>query len=68
MTMAALGFAILFSNKYKNNLTTFWKFIKNTHPIVNLNNKTIITDQDKSSITSIKEIIPEGALFHCSFH
>jgi hypothetical protein len=68
MTMAALGFAILFGNEDKNNWTKFWKFIKNTHPIINLNNKTIITDQDKGSIALIKDIIPEAALFHCSFH
>ncbi len=66
--MVVLGFAILFGNEDKNNWTKFWKFIKNTHPIVNLNNKTIITDQDKGSIASIKDIIPEAALFHCSFH
>jgi hypothetical protein len=46
----------------------FWKFIKNTHPILNLNNKTIITNQDKGSIASIKDIIPEAALLHCSLH
>ncbi len=68
MTMASLGFAILFGNKNKHNWTTFWKFIKNTHPIVNLNNKTIITDQDKGSIATINEFIPKAALFHCSFH
>jgi hypothetical protein len=68
MTMASLGFAILFSNNDKHNWTTFWKFIKNTHPIFNLNNKTIITDQDKSSIATINEFILEAALFHCSFH
>ncbi len=68
MTMAAPGFAILFGNKDKINWTKFWKFIKNTHPIVNLNNKTIITNQDKGSIASIKDIIPEAALFHCSLH
>ncbi len=68
MTMAALGFAILFGNKDKNNWTKFCKFIKNTQPIVNLNNKTIITNQDKGSIALIKDIIPEAALFHCSFH
>jgi hypothetical protein len=45
MTMAALGFTILFGNKDKNNWTKFWKLIKNTHPIINLNNKTIITHQ-----------------------
>ena len=68
MTMASLGFAILFGNKDKHNWTTFWKFIKNTHPIVNLNNKTIIINQDKGSIATINEFSPEAALFHCSFH
>jgi hypothetical protein len=68
MKMLALGFAILFGNEDKNNWTKFWKFIKKTHPIVNLNNKTIITNQDKGSIASIKDIIPEAALFHCLFH
>ncbi len=69
MTMASLGFAIWFGNKDKHNWTTFWKFIKNTHPIVNLNNKTIITNQDKgSNVATINEFIPEAALFHCSFH
>jgi hypothetical protein len=68
MTMATLGFAIPFGNEDKNNWTKFWKFIKKTHPIVNLNNKTIITNQDKGSIASIKDIISEAALFYCSFH
>jgi hypothetical protein len=68
MTMASLGFAILFGNEDKHNWTTFWKFIKNTYPIVNLNNKAIITNQDKGSIATINEFIPEAALFHCSFH
>ncbi len=31
MTMASLGFAILFGNEDKHNWTTFWKFIKNIH-------------------------------------
>ncbi len=57
MTMASLGFAILFGNKDKHNWTTFWKFIKNNHPIVNLNNKTIITNQDKGSIATINGFI-----------
>jgi hypothetical protein len=65
MTMAALGFAILFGNEDKNNWANFWKLIKNTHPIVYLNNKTIITNQDKGSIALIKDIIPEAALLHC---
>ncbi len=68
MTIASLGFAILFGNKDKHNWTTFLEVHKKTHPIVNLNNKTIIIDQDKGSIATINEFIPEAALFHCSFH
>ncbi len=68
MTIASLGFAILFGNEDKHNWTTFLKFIKNTHPIVNLNNKTIIANQDTGSIATINEFIPEAALLHCSFH
>jgi hypothetical protein len=50
MTMVSLGFAILFSNMDKHNWTKFWKFIKNTHPIVNLNNKTISPTRTRAAL------------------
>ena len=67
-TMAPLGFAILFGNEDTTNWIKFWTFIKSVHPIVNQPTKTVITDQDKGSLASIKQILPEAGLFHCAFH
>ncbi len=50
------------------NWVRFWKFIKSVHPIKNQNTKTIITNQDKGLLTSIRKIKPEVGLFHCAFH
>jgi len=66
--MVSLGFAILFGNEDTSNWIKFWKFIKSIHPIVNQPMKTVITDQDKGSLASIRQIVPEAGLFHCAFH
>ncbi len=66
--MLALGFAMLFGNKDKESWTHFWKFIKKTHPIVDQSNFTIITDQDKGSLTAMEDIVPLAGRFLCSFH
>ena len=66
--MVGVGFGILFGNETYENWKTFWEFLVKTHPIVNLPSKTIITDQDKGSSRSMKEVLPEVGLFHCSFH
>ncbi len=67
-TMAPLGFAMLFGNKDTTNWIRFWKFIKSVHPIVNQPTKTVITDQDKGFLVSIRQILPDVGLFHCAFH
>ena len=67
-TMASLGFAILFGNEDTTNWIKFWTFIKSVHPIVNQPTKTVITDQDKGSLASIRQILPDAGLFHCAFH
>jgi hypothetical protein len=67
-SMVSLGFAILFGNEDTLNWIKFWKFIKSIHPIVNQPTKTVITDQDKGSLASIRQIVPEAGLFHCAFH
>jgi hypothetical protein len=67
-TMALLGFAILFGNEDTANWIEFWKFIKSIHPIVNQPTKTVITNQDKGSLLSIRQIVPEAGLFLCAFH
>jgi hypothetical protein len=66
--MVGLGCGILFGNEDKNNWQTFWTFLRKSHPIINQRTKTIVTDQDKGSSSSIKEILTEVGLFHCSFH
>ncbi len=63
-----LGFAILLGNEDTSNWIRLWKFIKSVHPIVNQPMKTVITDQDKGSLASIKQILPEAGLFLCAFH
>ncbi len=67
-TMAPLGFAILFGNEDTTNWIKFWTVIKSVHPIVNQRTKTVITDQDKGSLASIRQILPDAGLFHCAFH
>ena len=57
-TMSALGFALLFGNEDKKSWTRFWNFIKKTHPSINQSKYTIITDQDKGSLSAMEEIIP----------
>jgi len=66
--MVSLGFAILFGNEDTSNWIKFWKFIKFIHPVVNQPMKTVITYQDKGSLASIRQIVPEAGLLHCAFH
>ena len=66
--MVSLGFAILFGNEDTSNWIRFWEFIKSIHLIVNQPTKTVITDQDKGSLVSIRRILPKAGLFHCAFH
>jgi hypothetical protein len=66
--MSALGFAMLFGNEDKHYWTHFWKFIKNTHPIFDQSNKTIIIGQNKGYLVAINDIVPSAGRFHCSFH
>jgi hypothetical protein len=66
--MVGLGFGILFGNENYENWETFWSFLAKSHLIINQPSKTIITDQDKGSSASIKHVLPEVGLFHCSFH
>ncbi len=50
-TMAMLGFAMLFGNEDTANWVRFKEFIKGVHPIVNQPTKTVITNQDKGSLS-----------------
>jgi hypothetical protein len=68
--MSLLAFGIMFGNKDTGNWTKFWEFVKEIHPSVNAPTITILTDQDKGSITSISATatLPEAHQFNCSYH
>ena len=66
--MAPLAFGIVFGNKDTGNWTKFWEFVKEIHPSVNAPTITIVTDQDKGSISAISKMLPEAHQFHCSYH
>jgi hypothetical protein len=46
----------------------FWNFIKRMHPTINQSKYTIITNQDKGSLSAMEKIIPLVGRFLCSFH
>ncbi len=55
-TMSALRLALLFGNEDKQSWTQFWNFMKKTHPTINQSKYTIITDQDKGSLSAMEEV------------
>ena len=67
-SMAPVAFGILFGNENKENWGKFRKFVAIHHPSLNNPSVTIITDQDKGSITAIKEYMPNAHHFHCFWH
>jgi hypothetical protein len=66
--MANVAFGILFRNEDIKNWTLFWNFVKKVHPTINHPQVTLMTDQYKGSITSVRACIPQAFNFHCSFH
>jgi len=60
--MSPLAYGIFFGNENKANWSPFWAFANRVHPIINMEGKTIITDQNKGSIAALKEIIPLAVL------
>ena len=63
-----VAFGILFGNEDKEGWVQFWKFAKNILPCLDNETNTFITDQAKGLIESIKEVLPNAAPFHCSYH
>ena len=66
--MANIALGILFGNEDTKNWTVFWNFVRKIHPTNNRPQVTLMTDQDKGSIKSVQECIPEAFNFHCSYH
>ncbi len=66
--MSALAFGLLFENEDTTNWSKLWAFVKRIHPSIDALPKTILTDQDKGSISAVKEIFERAAQFMCAFH
>jgi hypothetical protein len=67
-SMSPVAFAIMFGNENKESWGHFWRFAAKHHPSLNNPTNTLITDQDKGSIHAIKQYVPIGHHFHCSWH
>ena len=59
---------ILFGNENKSNWQKVFKFARELHPSLNMNDVTILSDQDKGSIPALAAELPNAFNFHCSFH
>jgi hypothetical protein len=66
--MSALGFALLIGNEDKKIGHDFGTSFKKMHPTINQSKNTIITNQDKGSLSVMEEVIPLARRFLCSFH
>ena len=66
--MSPVGFAIVFGNENGTTWKEFWTFVKDIHPLVNLPDETIVTDQDKGWKSTITSIMNETGNFHCAHH
>ena len=66
--MFPVGFAIIFGNENLLGWQSFWKFIVDIHPCLNMTDITIVSDQDKGLFSAIAEVVPEAVNFHCSYH
>jgi hypothetical protein len=66
--MSPVGFAIVFGNENGSTWNEFWNFVKEIHPLLNLPDVTIVTDQDKGQKSAIKTIMDETGHFHCAHH
>ena len=66
--MSPLGFAILFSSEDIENWTKFWTWILSSHPFINNQKISILTNQDKGLVTAIANTLEKAAQCHCSFH
>ena len=67
-SMYPVAFTIVFGNENTDAWNKFWKFTAGLHPSLNDPTVTIITDQNKGSITAIAEHVPNAFHFHCSYH
>ena len=63
-----VGFGLHFGNETRDDWEQYFRFVRSVHPCLANSKNTIITDQAKGLIESIKLVLPEVGHFHCSFH
>lgn len=61
--MSSVAFGILFGNKDMKNWMLFCDFMSRKHPTINHPEVTVMTDQDKGSITAVTTCIPKAHNF-----
>ena len=66
--MSPVGFAVVFENEKGTTWNKFWTFVKGVHPLINLPDVTIVTDQDKGQKSTISAIMDKTGHFHCAHH
>ena len=66
--MSRVAFELIFGNENIKNWTLFWEFVREVHPLIDIPQVTIMTDQDKGSIKAVAKCIPSAFNFHCSYH
>ncbi len=66
--MSPVGFAIVFGNENGSTWNKFWNFVKDIHPLLNLPDVTIVTDQDKGQKSAITTIMDKTGHFHRAHH
>ena len=66
--MSPVSFANIVGNENGASWKEFWRFIFQTHPLINRADITIVTDQDKGSMGAIEEFMPSVGHFFCSWH
>jgi hypothetical protein len=66
--MSPVAFGIDFGNENGESWAKFWEFVKKLHPLMDIGDVIIITDQDKGQMNAIADWMPKAGHFHCSHH
>jgi hypothetical protein len=62
-----VAIAIIFGNEDKEGWTQFWKFVLQIHPTIQDPKNTIITDQQKGSMSALADVLPDVVIFFVHF-
>jgi hypothetical protein len=67
--MFPVAVGIVFGNENGHSWGEFWEYVKKLHPSMDIEDITIITDQDKGAMNAIADWVPNAGHFHdCSHH